>query len=166
MSAASIQRVLTIGVYGFTAEEFFGTLQAAGTDLFCDIRARRGLRGSEYAFANSQRLQGRLTELSIPYVHLKQLAPSQAVRDAQYKHDQDLGIAKRSREELGEVFKTKYADECLAHIDPIAFCHEHLANASRPVFFCVERSFRACHRALVAETLAAALNVPIDHLEP
>jgi len=34
-------------------------------DTFCDIRARRGVRGSEYAFANHQRLAARLAERNI-----------------------------------------------------------------------------------------------------
>lgn len=49
--------VVTIGVYGYTPETFFAALQEAGVDLLCDIRQRRGVRGAEYAFANSQRLQ-------------------------------------------------------------------------------------------------------------
>lgn len=166
MSGARIERVLTIGVYGFTADQFFDRLRTAAVDLFCDVRARRGLRGSDYAFANSRRLQVRLEELSIPYVHLKELAPSREVRDAQYDHDRKLGIAKRRREELGEVFKAKYVDECLSALDPIALCRDSLGSAARPVFFCVERSPRACHRSMVAEVLGAALGVPIEHLQP
>lgn len=40
--------VATIGVYGFTEERFFGELTEAGVDLLCDVRRRRGLRGSTY----------------------------------------------------------------------------------------------------------------------
>ena len=54
------RRVLTIGAYGFEPEEFFRALEAAGVDVFLDIRQRRGLRGSRYAFANVSRLRAEL----------------------------------------------------------------------------------------------------------
>lgn len=57
--------IMTIGVYGFDEQSFFQALQNARVDTLCDIRARRGVRGSDYAFANSERLQKRLTELNI-----------------------------------------------------------------------------------------------------
>ena len=47
---------VTIGVYGFDESSFFQTLQNAGVDTFCDLRARRGVRGAAYAFANGERL--------------------------------------------------------------------------------------------------------------
>ena len=71
---------MTLGVYGFTAEAFFEALQRAGVDTFCDIRWRRGVRGREYAFANSGRLQQRLGELGMRYLHLRELAPTPALR--------------------------------------------------------------------------------------
>ncbi|MFN2179799.1 MAG: hypothetical protein ACK2UV_09955, partial [Candidatus Promineifilaceae bacterium] len=55
--------IVTIGVYGFDETTFFQALKDAGVDTFCDIRRRRGVRGSRYAFANSKRLQKRLAEL-------------------------------------------------------------------------------------------------------
>ena len=48
-------KFVTLGVYGFTPSAFFEALQRAGVDTFCDIRWRRGVRGREYAFANSAR---------------------------------------------------------------------------------------------------------------
>ena len=52
--------IYTIGVYGSSEKEFFQKLADHGIDSFCDIRLRRAVRGSQYAFANSQRLQGKL----------------------------------------------------------------------------------------------------------
>jgi hypothetical protein len=63
----SLERVATIGVYGFDADHFFAAVLDARTDLFCDLRARRGVRGREYAFANARRLEHRLGELAIPW---------------------------------------------------------------------------------------------------
>ena len=49
--------VLTIGAYGWDAETFFAALVRERVAVFCDLRRRRGVRGPEYAFANSARLQ-------------------------------------------------------------------------------------------------------------
>ena len=46
-------KIYTIGVYGSSEEEFFGKLTESKIDLFCDIRQRRGVRGRQYAFVNS-----------------------------------------------------------------------------------------------------------------
>ena len=64
-------KVVTIGVYGFDEEHFFQALTDARVDTFCDIRQRRNVRGAQYAFANSKRLQRRLGELGIRYVMSK-----------------------------------------------------------------------------------------------
>ena len=114
------EKLLTIGVYGFTEQQFFQALLDANVDLFCDVRARRGLRGSEYAFANAQRLQAQLVERGIRYVHIKDLAPPPEVRDSQKSEDLRTGTAKRGRDELGEVFKAKYRETCLAGLDASA----------------------------------------------
>jgi hypothetical protein len=80
-------KIVTIGVYGFDEDSFFEALCKAKVDTFCDIRSRRGVRGSTYAFANSLRLQTRLAELGIRYLYRKDLAPTQAVRDRQAAAD-------------------------------------------------------------------------------
>ncbi len=46
-------RIVTIGGYGFTEDAFINALKGAGVDAFVDIRQRRGMRGSKYAFLNS-----------------------------------------------------------------------------------------------------------------
>lgn len=60
-----IERVLTIGVYGKTESQFFDALKNADIDTFCDIRKRRGVRGSQYAFVNSTKLQSRLAAATL-----------------------------------------------------------------------------------------------------
>jgi hypothetical protein len=67
-------KIVTIGVYGFDQESFFQALLNAKVDTFCDLRMRRGMRGSTYEFVNSSSLQKRLDELGIRYLHLKELA--------------------------------------------------------------------------------------------
>ena len=89
--------VATIGVYGFTAETFLRRLQAAGVGLLLDVRQRRGVRGPEYAWANSARLQRMLAEAGIEYRHHKELAPTTELRQLQYREDDRQGVGKRSR---------------------------------------------------------------------
>ena len=48
-------KVFTIGVYGWDEEDFAQALRDAAPDVFVDVRRRRGLRGSTYAWANSTR---------------------------------------------------------------------------------------------------------------
>jgi len=88
-----IEKVLTVGAYGFTADSFVKALRCAHVDLFLDIRARRGMRGSAYAFANASRLEAALGAAGIRYVAAKEVAPTEAVRDAQRSADEQAGIA-------------------------------------------------------------------------
>lgn len=60
-----MNKIYTIGVYGFNEEEFFNNIVSANIDTFVDIRKRRGVRGSKYSFANSKRLQAKLKELGV-----------------------------------------------------------------------------------------------------
>ena len=52
-----VLRMATIGVYGFDGESFLERLRRANVGLLLDVRQRRGVRGSQYAWANSRRLQ-------------------------------------------------------------------------------------------------------------
>ena len=109
-------KIITIGVYGFDESSFFEALRKAEVDTFCDIRSRRGVRGATYAFANSMRLQARLAELGIRYIHRKDLGPTKAVREKQAAADKATKIAKRKRTALGEAFIEAYHTECLARV--------------------------------------------------
>jgi len=161
-------KIITIGVYGFTEATFFEALQAHRVDLFCDIRQRRGLRGRDYAFANSQRLQRRLDELGIAYIHLKHLAPSPEVRRRQQTVDQAGGVKKRSRDRLSQAFVQAYKATVLADFDAQAFLDEVAAIGGVAILalFCVEREPAACHRSLLAGHLARSLEVEVEHVLP
>ena len=89
--------IATIGVYGFDRDSFLAALAAAPVGLVLDVRQRRGVRGSEYAWANARRLQAALGEAGIGYAHLKELAPTTELRQLQYREDARLGEGKRSR---------------------------------------------------------------------
>jgi uncharacterized protein (DUF488 family) len=154
----------TIGVYGLSEEAFFKALQTAEIDTFIDIRQRRAVRGSTYAFANSQRLQARLETLGIHYLHLKELAPTLAVRQLQDEADKTAKTAKRQRTTLGEAFVETYSSEILEQFDPQRLVQELPAEAKVIVLFCVEREPAACHRSLVAQKLHQTLGWPVEHL--
>lgn len=157
-------RIATIGVYGFDAETFLAALGGAGVGVLLDVRQRRGVRGHEYAWANSQRLQAALAGAGIGYQHRKELAPTTAMREAQYRADAAEGEGKRSRTHLSPAFERLYLEQILdpADLDPIAA----LAAKSLPALLCVERDPEACHRHLIADRLEREHGLEVMHLRP
>ena len=159
-------KIVTIGVYGFDEPSFFDALCKAEVDTFCDIRSRRGVRGATYAFANSVRLQTRLAQLGIRYIHRKDLGPTQAVRDKQAAADKATKTAKRKRTVLGEAFIEAYHTECLAEFEPQSLLDELESDAKVVALFCVETAPEACHRSLVADKLTKTLNLEVEDILP
>ena len=159
-------KIVTIGVYGFDESGFFDALCQAEVDTFCDIRSRRGLRGSTYAFANSVRLQARLSELGIRYIYRKDLGPTKTVRDKQAAADKASKTAKRKRTTLGEAFIEAYHTECLAEFEPQTLLDALESDAKVVALFCVETAPAACHRSLVADKLAKTLDVEVEDILP
>ncbi len=159
-------KIVTIGVYGFDEDSFFNALCKAEVDTFCDIRSRRGVRGATYAFANSKRLQARLAELDIRYIHRKDLGPTKVVREKQAAADKATKTAKRKRTELGEAFIKAYHTECLTAFDPQSLIEELESDAQIVALFCVETAPEACHRSLVADKLAKTFNLEVEDILP
>ena len=159
-------QLVTIGVYGFSSEHFFNALVAANVEVFCDIRLRRGMRGSTYAFANSQRLQQKLAELAIRYEHCKHLAPSLTTRMVQREVDAALGEAKRQRQTLSTAFVESYEQECLTSLDIQHFVELVGQETRIAALCCVEQEPEACHRSLLARHLAEALGIQVRHIKP
>jgi uncharacterized protein (DUF488 family) len=157
---------VTIGVYGWDEARFFAALVEAGVDTFCDLRARRGVRGAEYVWANSERLQARLETLEIRYLHCRDLAPSEATRAAQGASDKATHTAKRQRAVLSVAFIQAYRRERLDGFDSAAFVAGLGPEAHVAALFCVEREPAACHRSLVAERLVKELGARVMHLIP
>ena len=141
----------TIGVYNSNEANFFQKLVEAEIDTFCDIRQRRGVRGSKYTFVNSRRLQKRLTDLGVGYVHEKGLAPPKEIRELQKRHDINSGQVKRQRTRLGSVFCREYENQIINNFDFDDFFRSLEGRlAKRVALFCVEEQPLACHRSLVA----------------
>jgi uncharacterized protein (DUF488 family) len=160
-----VKHVTTIGVYEFDAGSFIQALRDADVRLLIDVRQRRGVRGPQYAWANSARLQEALAEAGIEYRHLKELAPTTELRQLQYAEDARQGVGKRSRAQLAREYVERYTREILDPVDlePLV---EALPQDGVAAFLCVERDPEACHRSLITSRLSEEFGVRVRHLKP
>jgi uncharacterized protein (DUF488 family) len=157
--------VATIGVYGFTLDAFLAALRGEEVRLMIDVRQRRGVRGSEYAWANSLRLQAALADAGVGYEHWPSLAPTTELRRLQYAEDAREGVGKRSRVALAPEYVESFTREILAEADLDALV-ARLPDPGAAALLCVERDPEACHRSLVAARLAEDFGVAVSHLRP
>ena len=129
------------------------------------MRQRRGVRGSEYAWANAQRLQAALAEAGIGYSHLKELAPTTELRQLQYREDDRRGEGKRSRTMLAPEYARRYTER-----DPRPGRPRRRSStgsaAARAALLCVERDPEACHRSLIAARLRDEWGFEVEDLRP
>lgn len=160
-----VKRVVTIGVYGWTLDAFLAALHEAGVRLLLDVRQRRGVRGTEYSWANSQRLQRALSEAGVAYQHHLELAPTTELRERQYAADAREGVGKRSRVHLADEYADGYTREILDHADLDAVAAE-LPSTGAAALFCVEADPEACHRSIIAARLESEHGVSVAHLRP
>jgi uncharacterized protein (DUF488 family) len=159
-----MERIYTIGVYGWNADRWLAALVERRCDLLVDIRARRGVRGREYAFANRRRLEAALTTKGIAYVHVPDLAPTPETRQIQRSIDRDRDVRKRTREQLAPAFVQAYLEDVGARTSwPDALGR---INAARPALLCVERSAGACHRSVASDNLARIAGADVEDIEP
>jgi uncharacterized protein (DUF488 family) len=158
-----MKRLATVGVYGFTVEEFLDALREADVRLLLDVRQRRGVRGPQYAWANAKRVQAALAEAGIGYRHHPELAPTTELRQLQYSEDDRLGVGKRSRVELAPEYRRRYLSEILDRAD-LGQLVDELPEEGAGALFCVDRYPEACHRSLIAERIKAEYGVPVTHL--
>lgn len=160
-----MRSIATIGVYGWTLDTWLDALRAADVRLVVDVRQRRGVRGSEYAWANAQRLEAALAAAGISYEHRKELAPTTALRQVQYREDDRVGVGKRSRAGLAPEYVERYDREILGQVDlrPIV---DALPTEGSSALMCVERDPEACHRSLVAARLASEFGLAVTHIRP
>jgi uncharacterized protein (DUF488 family) len=160
-----VPELATIGVYGFTAETFLERLREADVRAVLDVRQRRGVRGREYAWANSARLQAALADAGIAYSHHPELAPTTELRQLQYREDDRRGVGKRSRDRLAPEYVERYTAEILDQADLDAAVAA-LPESGAGALLCVETEPLACHRSLIAERIRERLGVEVEHLAP
>ncbi|WP_198676024.1 DUF488 family protein, N3 subclade [Kribbella monticola] len=157
--------MVTIGVYGFTADTFLESLADAGVGLLLDLRQRRGVRGPQYSWANSTRLQHLLADAGIHYRHVKELAPTTELRQLQYRADDRHHVGRRNRVQLAPEYASRYTHEILDPFDLDALVAQ-LPPTSTTALLCVERDPEACHRSLVTARLRSNHGLPITNLRP
>ncbi len=159
-----MRRIATIGVYEFDAASFIRALDAAGVTQVIDVRQRRGVRGTEYAWANAQRLQRLLGDARIAYEYHPELAPDTELRQLQYHEDARQGVGKRSRVQLSPEYVRVYTEEILdlVPLDPLI---RRLPVHGIGALLCVEATAEACHRSLVAQRLAERYGFEVVDLE-
>jgi uncharacterized protein (DUF488 family) len=153
--------LFTIGVYGFDGDAFLAALRDAEVPRVLDVRQRRGVRGPQYAWANSRRLQAALAEAGIEYEHLPRLAPTTELRELQYAEDARRGEGKRSRTALAPEYVRRYTEEIL---EPEGV--DDVARSLPAALLCVERDPEACHRSLIAQRVAAERGASVIDLRP
>jgi uncharacterized protein (DUF488 family) len=160
-----VKRVVTIGVYEWDLQRFLAALAGADVRVLLDVRQRRGVRGREYAWANSLRLQAALSGAWIGYEHHRELAPTTELRHLQYAEDARQGVGKRNRSLLADAYVEGYTRQILdrADLGPIVAA---LPADGAGALFCVEADPEACHRSLIAERMAADFGVEVSHLRP
>jgi len=158
-----VRTIATIGVYDSSLEDFLGKLRRHRVALVVDVRQRRGVRGPQYAWANSLRLQAALKKAGVEYRHRLDLAPTTELRHLQYREDDRLSVGKRSRVELAEAYRRRYLAEVLDRVDLRAFV-ESLPDPGVSGLVCVERDAKACHRSLIAARLHARFKLPVVNL--
>ena len=157
------RRIVTVGVYGFDADSFLHRLRDADVRVLLDVRQRRGVRGSEYAWANAHRLQELLAGAGIDYQHHLELAPTTELRRLQYAEYDRRHVGKRSRHELATTFAAGYVTQILDRAD-LAPVVSALPATGTAALFCVEEDPQACHRSLIAQRLADRYGMAITHL--
>jgi uncharacterized protein (DUF488 family) len=158
-------RIATIGVYDFDAPGFLRALEQAAVTQLIDIRQRRGVRGSQYAWANAQRLQALLAGAKIAYEYHPELAPDTEMRQLQYREDARQGVGKRSRVHLSPEYVDVYTREVLDLV-PLEPLVRRLPVHGIGALLCVEATAEACHRSLVAARLAERFGLEVVDLEP
>ena len=158
-----MRTIATVGVYQSSLGDFLSRLKRHRVGTVADVRQRRGVRGREYAWANSLRLQAALNEAGIQYRYLPELAPTTELRQLQYREDDRLKVGKRSRIELSAAYRERYLREVLDRVD-LGAVLASLPDESTSALLCVERDAPACHRSLIAARLHAEFGVPILNL--
>jgi len=157
--------IYTSGVYGSTADRFFEKLTANKIDTLVDIRRRRAVRGSQYAFANSNRLQAKLKELGINYIHVEALSPTMEIIGIQKKFDKEIGTSQTRREHLSDKFITEYKKTILEKYDFSNLLTQlKELGSKKTVLLCVEANPDACHRSIIADKLKKSFGFKVKHI--
>jgi uncharacterized protein (DUF488 family) len=132
--------LFTIGYEGATQADVIGRLKAAGVETLVDVRA---VAASRRAGFSKTILGTSLNAEGVGYKHLRALGTPKAGRDAARK-----GRVAEMRAIFDEHLAEPAAQVQLAEL-------RELARTRRVALLCFEADHAGCHRAVLAERLAA-----------
>jgi uncharacterized protein (DUF488 family) len=141
----------TIGYQASTFDRVRDALVADGVRLLLDVRA---LPASRKPGFSKRLLAAGLAEAGIGYVHLQPLGTPKPGRDAVRRGDVAT-MQLLFREHMAGDRPRAALAEAVA-----------LARGAPACLLCFERDHRTCHRALVAEMVAAETGQAVVHLLP
>ena len=133
-------KLFTIGYEGAPQAEVIGRLKAAGVDVLVDVRA---IAASRRAGFSKTVLGASLNEAGIDYLHLRGLGTPKAGRDA----------ARKGRTAEMRAIYAAWMAEPVAQLDYARL--KAVAAERNAALLCFEADHAGCHRAVLAEKLAA-----------
>ncbi len=142
-------KLSTIGYAGATQDDVIGRLRTAGVELLVDVRA---IAASRRAGFSETLLAHSLGDAGIGYRHLRALGTPKAGRNA----------ARKGRiAEMRTIFTDHLAEpEAQVQLSEL----RDLALNRRVALLCFEADCAGCHRAVLAERLAASDGMVIENL--
>jgi uncharacterized protein (DUF488 family) len=134
------RRLSTIGYEGRTVDEFLSELGGAAVELVIDVRAVAASRRPGFS---KSAMAAALRERGIDYLHLRALGTPKPGREAARK-----GRIEEMRAIFEAQLETPEAELAMAQADAAA-------KERHSALLCFEADAGGCHRAVVAERLAA-----------
>jgi len=142
-------KLFTIGYEGATQAQVIDRLKAADVELLVDVRA---VAASRRAGFSKTILGESLKAAGVDYLHLRGLGTPKAGRDAARKGHVD---------EMRAIFADHLAEpQAVAEYARL----KALAGEKRVALLCFEADHAGCHRAVLAERLAAEDGVEVVNL--
>jgi uncharacterized protein (DUF488 family) len=135
-----MKQLLTIGYEGKTVDEFLDQLGSAGAELVIDVRAIAASRRPGFS---KSALAAALKERGIGYLHLRALGTPKPGREA----------ARKGRiAQMHSIYETQLATpEAGLALEQA----REAASEAKAALLCFEADAGSCHRAVVAQLLAA-----------
>jgi uncharacterized protein (DUF488 family) len=147
-----MKTLATIGYELATVESFIATLRQAAVHTVVDVRA--AARSRRPGFAKT-RLMANLDEAGIRYLHLPGLGTPAEGRAA---------ARAGNHQEMHEIFR-EHLETATAQ-DDLDILLNLIRTGPKVCLLCLEANPAHCHRALVADAVAARDAVQIQHLDP
>jgi uncharacterized protein (DUF488 family) len=133
-------KLFTIGYEGAPQAEVIDRLKTAGVEVLVDVRA---IAASRRAGFSKTVLGSSLNDAGVDYVHLRGLGTPKAGRDA----------ARKGRTAEMRAIYDDWMAEPVAQLDYARL--KAIASERKAALLCFEADHAGCHRAVLAEKLAA-----------